>query len=301
MKVRGSWGRTGNDQIDEWQYLSIYDPRGLRAQNWNAALPFITNGNVSNVAMYEANIPNPNVTWEVANQANVGFDATLLDNRLSITADYFDYTRSQILWWRNASIPTSTGMAGLLPRENIGKVSNKGFDFAIGYNGRASQLTYQVGINGGYQKNKIVFWDETPGNPDYKMSTGKPIGSGTYYRAIGVFKSEADIAKHPAMSSFSPKPGDIIFEDVNGDGKVDANDQVRVPKSDMPTFTGGFTLNMQYKGFDVSALLQGAAGAVRYISTESGEIGNFLQSFAKDRWTPTNPNASGPRTFNPRQ
>lgn len=298
MKLRGSWGRTGNDQIDEWQYLSIYDPRGLRAQSWNPALPFITNGNISNVAMYEANIPNPNVTWEVANQANVGFDATLLNNRLSVTADYFSYTRSQILWWRNASVPTSTGMAGLLPRENIGKVGNKGFDFAVNYNNKAGALSYQVGVNGGYQKNKIIFWDETPGIPEYKRSTGRPIGSGAYYRAIGVFKTEADIAKYPAMSTFSPKLGDVIFEDVNGDGKVDANDQVRVEKSDIPKFTGGFTLNLQYKGFDLSALVQGAAGAVRYISTESGEIGNFLQSFAESRWTPTNPNASGPRTFN---
>ncbi|HUP12267.1 MAG TPA: hypothetical protein VM187_08655, partial [Niastella sp.] len=153
-------------------------------------------------------------------------------------------------------------------------------------------------LNGGYQKNKIIFWDETPGNPDYKKSTGKPIGSGTYYRTLGIFHDAAEIAKYPAMASFNPQPGDVIFEDVNGDGTVDANDQVRIGKSDIPTFTGGFNIALQFKGFDFSALLQGATGAVQYISTESGEIGNFLQSFAKDRWTPTNTTASGPRTFN---
>jgi hypothetical protein len=159
-------------------------------------------------------------------------------------------------------------------------------------------LTYQLNLNGGYQKNEILFFDETPGNPEYKQATGKPIGSGVYYKAIGVFKSQSDIDKHPAMSTFSPKLGDIIFEDVNGDGKVDANDQIRVEKNDLPRFTGGFNVNLQYKGFDLTTLFQGAAGGVRYINTESGEIGNYLQSFASDRWSPTNPNGSGPRTFN---
>ncbi|HZH66073.1 MAG TPA: TonB-dependent receptor [Flavisolibacter sp.] len=299
MKIRGSWGRTGNDQIDEWQYLSIYDPRGLRAQSWNNALPFITNTTLENVTMYEANIPNPNITWEKANQSNIGFDAIMLHNKLSITADYFNYKRTDILWARNASVPTSTGMEGLLPRENIGEVVNKGFDFQVTYNDRTpGGLTYQLSLNGGYQKNKIIFFDETPGNPEYKRATGKPIGSGVYYKAIGIFNSQDEIAKYPAMATFSPKLGDVIFEDVNGDGKVDANDQMRVEKNDIPKWTGGFNVNVQYKGFDFTVLAQGAAGAVRYINTESGEIGNFMQSFAANRWTPTNPNASGPRTFN---
>ncbi|HUP14237.1 MAG TPA: SusC/RagA family TonB-linked outer membrane protein, partial [Niastella sp.] len=109
MKIRGSWGRTGNDQIPEWQYLSTYGIGGIRAQSWNAPLPYITNGSLENVTLYESLVPNPDITWEVADQANVGFDATLLNNRLSITADYFNYTRSQILWQRNASIPASAG------------------------------------------------------------------------------------------------------------------------------------------------------------------------------------------------
>lgn len=298
FKLRGSWGQTGNDQIDEWQYLSTFGLGGMRAQPWNPALPFITNGNLENVTLYETLLANPEVTWEIANQSNIGFDAGLFNNRLSITADYFNYTRSQILWQRNASVPTSAGISSLLPRENIGKVSNKGFDFAINYNGRANDVTFQVGVNGGYQKNKILFWDEAAGQPEWKRSTGRPMNSGTYYNAIGIFNDEAEIAKYPYMADFNPKPGDVIFEDVNKDGKITADDQLRVGKSDIPTFTGGLNLGLQFKGFELTALLQGAAGAVRYISTESGEIGNFLQSFAEERWTPTNTNASGPRTFN---
>ena len=296
FKIRGSWGKTGNDQIPEWQYLSTYGFGGIRAQNWNPPLAFITNGNIENVALYETVVPNPSVTWEIANQFNVGFDAALLQNKLSVTADYFIYKRSQILWQRNASVPTSSGLEGLLPRENIGEVSNKGFDFSIGYNDKIGNLTYQVNLNGGKQKNRIDFWDEPPGAPDYQRSTGRPIGSGLYYNAIGIFRDQSAIDKYPHISN--AKPGDIIFEDYNGDGKIDANDRVRYDKSDMPTFTGGLGFNLQYQGFDLSTLFQAATGAVRYISTESGEIGNFLQSFAEERWTPANPDAPGPRTFN---
>lgn len=303
FKFRASWGRTGNDQIPEWQYLSPYDIGGIRPNSWNAALPFVTNGNVQNPALYEVVLANPNATWESADQRNIGFDAQLLNNRLAVTADYFVYQRSDILIARNASVPGSTGLEGILPRENIGRVSNRGFDFSINYNNRAGKLTYQVGLNGGYQKNRIDFWDEPAGRPDYQKTTGYPIGSTLYYKAIGIFKDSAQVSKTPHLNG--ARPGDVIFEDISGpdsllvpDGKIDDYDKIRIQKSNIPAFTGGLTLNLQYGGFDFSALVQGALGGVRYISTESGEIGNFLQSFAENRWTPENPNASGPRTFN---
>ena len=285
MKLRASWGQTGNDQIDEWQYLALY--------NLNA-LAFVTNTSVQNQALYENLIPNTGVSWEIANQFNAGFDAQLLNNRLSFTADYFNYTRSEILWQRNASVPASGGL--VLPRENIGKVSNKGFDFSIGYNNKAGQLSYQVGLNGGYQKNEIQFWDEAPGAPEYQRSTGYPIYSRLYYNAIGIFRDQAAVDKYPHVTG--ARPGDIIFEDYNDDGVIDDLDRIRSTKSDVPRFTGGLTFGAQYKGFDLSLLIQGATGAVRYIDTESGEIGNFLQSFADDRWTAAKPDSKGPRTFN---
>jgi TonB-linked SusC/RagA family outer membrane protein len=294
LKLRGSWGKTGNDLIDEFQYIASYEFGGFRMQPGNSPLPFITNGTVENKALYESLIPNPSITWEVADQKNFGFDATLMQNKLTVTADYFVYNRSEILWRRNASVPASTGL--VLPRENIGEVSNKGFDFGINYSDRVGELSYQFGLNGGKQKNKIEFWDEPPGAPEYQQSTGRPIGSSLYYEAIGIFHTAADLAKYPHLAS--ARTGDVIFRDVNGDGAIDANDRVRYDKSDIPTFTAGITMGLQYKGFDMSILIQGASGAVAYINTESGEIGNFLKSFSDNRWTEQNPNASGPRTFN---
>lgn len=296
LKIRGSWGKTGNDQIPEWQYLSTYGFGGIRAQPFNPPLPFITNGSVENLALYETLIPNPNATWESAKQGNVGFDVVMLQNKLSITADYFVYKRSDILWARNASVPGTTGLLGLLPRENIASVSNRGFDFSIGYSDNSGKVAYQLGLNGGYQKNRIDFWDEPAGRPDYQKSTGYPIGSTLFYKAIGIFRDADAVNKYPHWSG--AQAGDVIFEDVNADGAIDDRDRIRITKSNIPRFTGGFTAAAQFAGFDFALLFQGAFGGVRYISTESGEIGNFLQTFANERWTPENPDAKAPRTFN---
>jgi TonB-linked SusC/RagA family outer membrane protein len=299
LKLRASWGRTGLDNAVNWNYLTTYAVGGMVAQSWNPPLPFITNGTKENQALYEVQVPNPKASWEIADQRNIGFDAQLLKNHLSVTADYFIYKRSQILMPRRASIPTTAGFTP--PAENIGKTSNRGFDFSINYNNNKGKLIYTVGFNGGYQRNRIDFWDEAEGVPEYQRSTGYPIGSSMYYKAIGIFHTQADVEKYPHMAG--ARPGDVIFEDIAGpdgkpDGKIDGWDRIRIYRSDIPRFTGGITGNLQYRGFDLSVLIQGALGAVRYISTESGEIGNFLQSFAENRWTDANPNASGPRTFN---
>jgi TonB-dependent starch-binding outer membrane protein SusC len=167
---------------------------------------------------------------------------------------------------------------------------------SLGYNARAGEFTYNLGLNGGYQRNRIDFWDEPEDRPDYQRSTGYPIGSGLYYKSIGVFRDQAAVDKYPHWSG--ARPGDLIFEDLNNDGKIDDLDRTRVTKSNIPRFTGGITANLNYQGFDLAVLIQGAAGGIRYVTNESGEIGNFTQEFSKDRWTTANPDAKGPRTFN---
>jgi TonB-linked SusC/RagA family outer membrane protein len=292
VKLRASYGATGNDRIDPYQYLSTY---GFNATNY---VFDVTN---EARAVLETRIPNPNVTWEVAKQLNVGIDAGFLHNKLNVTFDYFNYNRSNILWIRSASVPTSTGLT--LPRENIGKVRNRGFDFDISYNNKAGNLGYTIGVNGGYAKNTITFWDESPGAPVYQQSTGHPIptdpnapGNDLYYQAIGIFKDQASVDKVPHWPG--ARPGDVIFQDVNGDNKIDANDRVRSDKNDIPTLTGGLNVALQYKKFDFSVLFQGAAGAVRYLRFEaSGNFGNYLLSDYEDRWTPNNINGSKPRMF----
>jgi TonB-linked SusC/RagA family outer membrane protein len=297
LKLRSSWGQTGNDRIDEWQYLASYSYGRWDAPSWNQAYrnePYIFGIDQENKALYEARIPNKNVTWEVANQFNIGLEATTLNGKLFIEADYFNYLRSQILWKRNASIPTSTGLS--LPRENIGKVANRGYEFNVIYSDKAGAFDYQLGVNGGYAKNEILFWDEAPGAPEYQQSTGRPMNTGLYYQAIGIFQNQDHVDSYPHWDG--ARPGDIIFKDVNEDGKIDANDRVRSEYNSLPRFTGGMTMNLKYRGFDLSVLFQGATGAIRYVYPPSGEWGNFLKDFYNNRWTEANPTASYPRTFN---
>ena len=298
FKLRASWGQTGNDRIEEWQYLGTY---GFQTQN------MVFGTNIESKTLGETRIPNPNVTWEVASQGDIGFDASLMNDRINVTFDVFDYRRSQLLWRRNASVPTSTGLT--LPSENIGKTSNKGFDFNVSYRGDVKDLKYTFFVNGGYAINKVNFIDETPGRPDYQQVTGHPLPTkpsdpnapfdpdrDLYYQAIGIFKDQAAVDAYPHWGG--ARPGDVIFKDVNNDGKIDANDRVRNYKTDVPRFQGGIGANLSYKGFDLSILFQAATGALRYLSLESGDFGNYWKEDFDGRWTPDNINATKPRASN---
>ena len=285
FKLRGSWGQTGNDRIDPYQYLSSYS---------FGPTPYVFNGNVQSKPLNELRIANPNITWEVANQSNIGFDAQMFNNKVSFSAEYFYNLRTNILAYRNASVPASTGLT--LPRENIGEVVNQGFEIQAGYENTSGGFTYKISANAAYAKNRIKFWDETPGVPEYQKSTGMPMNAGLYYNAIGIFRDQAAVDAYPHWAK--ARPGDIIFEDVNGDNVIDGLDQVRNEKTEIPTFTGGLSLDLGYKNFYASILFQGAAGAVRTYNLERGKIGNFLVDDAEGRWTVDNIDAQKPRTWN---
>lgn len=285
-KIRASWGQTGNDLIAPFQYLTSYTFRNIT---------YLTGDGVTyNQALQEGVAPNKNVTWETATQENIGLDLQFLKGDLNFSIDYFHNKRSDILWKRNASVPATTGLS--LPDENLGKVVNQGIDFNINYHKRFNDLFFTAGLNGVYSKNKILFWDEAPGAPNWQKSTGHPIGAELYYRAIGIFQNQEEIDNYPHWSG--ARPGDIIFEDYNKDDVIDGNDRVRDDRSRIPTFTYGINLSAEYKGFDLSMLFQGAMGGIFYEATESGDFANFLKSFYDNRWTEQNHSNSYPRTYN---
>jgi len=293
LKLRGSWGQMGNDQIyynnalQEYQYLGTY---GFGE--------YIINDQRQKT-LYETRVPNNAVTWEVANNSNIGLEGQLLSGKIFFEVDAFLNKRTNILWQRNASIPQTTGMN--LPAENIGKVNNKGWDARVGYNGQAGEFKYNVSVNGGYSKNEIVFWDEAPGSPEWQRSTGHPMGTNIYYIYDGVFRDQADIDATTANLNYSAitntlRPGDMKYKDYNGDGIIDADDRMRIDKSNTPRFQGGLNIGANYKNFDLSILLQGAAGGLLPISTgEMGSIGNFLVDIYDNRWTVDNPSSEHPR------
>ncbi len=286
-KVRASWGQTGNDLIDAYQYLASY--------SYNSLMYINNSGSTYNQALQENVVPNKNVSWETATQENIGVDLQFFGGDLMFTIDYFRNTRKDILWARNASVPNTSGMS--LPDENLGKVRNQGVDFDLNYHHRFGEVMFNAGVNGVYAKNKILFWDEAPGAPDYQKSTGMPIGASLVYKAIGIYQTQEEIDNDPAHWA-GARPGDIIFEDVNGDNVLDGNDRIRYDKTSVPTFTYGINLSAQWRNFDFTALFQGAMGGVFFQSTESGDFGNFLKSFYDNRWTEENPSTTYPRTYN---
>jgi TonB-linked SusC/RagA family outer membrane protein len=300
LKLRGSWGQLGNDQIyydvngngvidgdelQEYQYLST-----------NAFRSYIIGGQEVGT-IYETRVPNPTVTWEVANNFNLGLEGALLAGKINFSFDVFWNKRSNILWRKNASVPQTTGMT--LPAENIGKVNNKGWEFQVGYNGQVGELSYNISVNGGYAQNKVIYWDEAPGAPEWQRTTGRPMYTYLAYQYDGVFATEEDIAAetldYSAITN-TLRPGDMKYKDYNNDGKITPDDRVRNDRTNIPLFQGGLNIGARYKNFDLSILFQGAAGAQVYVSTgESGSIGNFLLDVYKNRWTIDNPSSEHPR------
>lgn len=290
LKLRASYGQMGNDQVffngslQEYAYLSTF---GF------GTYP-INNQVVS--TLRETLLANTDFTWERANNLNIGMDGTL--GKIDFTLEYFFNKRDQILIQKTGSTPQSSGINSLLPPVNAGQVDNKGFEFNVIYNGGKGKLRYAAGINGGYAKNEVIFMDEVPGIPDYQKREGKPINAHLVYESDGVFRDQAEIEANTIdYSSVTGKliPGDMKFKDVDGDGKITADDQVRLEENTTPKFNFGGTLSLTYGNFDLSMLLQGAAGASIRVQTESGDIGNFLKYMYDNRWRIDNPSSEHPR------
>jgi len=291
LKLRASYGQMGNDQVtingqlQEFAYLSTY---GFGRYPINNAVA---------TSLIETLLANPDFTWEVANNYNIGLDASLFNNKVDVTLEYFMNKRKGLLLPNVGSTPGSTGIN--LPPVNNGRLDNKGFEFSVGYNGKIGRdWTFRAGINGGYAKNQVVNANENPGAPDYQKQKGYQFGGYLVYKSAGVFRDQEDINKNTIDYSNVTGtliPGDMKFEDVNGDGKIDGDDRVRLDKSGTPTFNYGATMELRYKGFDLNILFQGATGAAIRIQTESGDIGNFLKYSYDNRWTIDNPSSEHPR------
>ncbi|MFC5626672.1 SusC/RagA family TonB-linked outer membrane protein [Algoriphagus winogradskyi] len=288
FKVRGSWGQLGNDQIGEYQFLSTY---GFSS--------YIVGG-AETKTLYETRVPNQAITWEVANNSNLGFEGQFLQGKIFFEFDLFYNKRTNILWQRNASVPQTTGLS--LPAENIGEVENKGFDLNLGIRGGKGEFQYTASINGGYAKNSILFWDESPGAPEWQQSTGRPMGTALVYQYDGVFPDQQSIDSETLDYSAitgNLRPGDMKYKDYNGDGKITPDDRVRLDNNTIPLFQGGINLGANWKGFDLAILFQGSLGARQYISAgESGNIGNYLSDIYDGRWTIDNPSSTEPRLAN---
>lgn len=296
FKLRASWGQMGNDQVYYDGSLREYQFSPTYYYEWGMIID-----NADEKGLRISRFPNPNITWERANNFNVGIEARTFDNRLYVEADYFYNKRSNILWRRNASIPTTSGLT--LPAENIGKVDNTGFDFKIEWNDNIGKdWRYSISATGGYAKNTIKFWDEAPGAPEWQKSTGHPMNASLYYEYDGVFKDWDEInnkSNRPNYDGITKdadlRPGDMKFKDIDGDGKITPDDRYRSDRTNEPKWTYGITGNLQWKNFDLSVLFQGAADSWTKVYWEAGDIGNYPKYVYDKHWSIENPSSLYPR------
>ena len=281
LKLRGSWGKMGNDAIAAFQYLASYTftPGYIFGQT-----KALVKGMAPGVA------PNPNITWEVANTTNVGLDAQLWNGLLGVNIDVFKSKRTNILTKRSASTPSFTGVS--LPLENIGIVDNEGFELQLTHSRKTRNVLYSIGGNISYARNTVVDIDEAATVVDWQRQTGHVMGSTTYYINKGIYRTQAaiDASPHPAATRI----GDLQYEDINLDGKIDSKDQVRLDRTNTPEKFFGINASVGYKNLDLNILLQGQADAWQYYFIPQGLFGNVLVEMANNRPTATNTNSKYP-------
>ncbi|WP_200976442.1 TonB-dependent receptor [Echinicola sp. 20G] len=282
LKIKGSWGQMGNDAVSSFQYLQTY----LFGNG------YFFGPDAGQTPSFELGpTPNTNITWEVATSSNIGIESRFFQGALGVNVDLFRSGRTGILIPRNASVPEYSGLT--LPDENLGEVVNKGVELEAFFNKKLGNgLSYNLGGNFTYAKNKVVFMDEAPDIPDYQRKTGFPIDSYLIYQSNGLYQNEGEIADtpHPMNSG----PGDIRYIDVNGDGQINALDQVRQSRSRTPEIMYGVTLGASYANFDLNILLQGQARAKALLMP--GGL-NMAEEFFDGRWQKEGDNHY-PRTFN---
>lgn len=292
FKLRGSISQTGNDALTD---ANGYLDRSIQYLNTYSFGTEYLFGTTFNKTLYPTRTPNPNITWERGTTYNVGLDFKFFSNRLSWETDAFYHKRTNMLIYRNASLPLTSGIT--LPRENLGEMSNKGFESLITWQDKVDKVTYNASLNMTYAKNKLLYWDETPGAPAYQLYEGGPINTELLYVADGVFNTQEELDNYPHWSG--ARLGDIKFKDIDGNGVIDADDRVRANKNAEPRFIFGITLGAQWNNFDLMLLFQGATGGQTYVWRErAGEAGNFYRHTYLNRWTEENPMVEHPRTYN---
>ncbi|WP_221198098.1 SusC/RagA family TonB-linked outer membrane protein [Chitinophaga barathri] len=289
LKLRASYGISGNLAGSPFQYLSSY---GLNSSYGFGGTQF---SQVQGV--FERAESNPNITWETAKKADIGIEGMFLQGRIGVELDFFKERRSDMLVAPTAVVPVEYGIG--ISQVNAGIMDNKGLDFSINTtNTLRNGITIGGGINFSYAKNTLVETFEntaTKNNPN-RSRTGRPLDTQFGLRAIGFFQSQEEIDAAPKQFG-TLRPGDIRYEDVNGDKKITDDDQVVIGDPAFPQVIFGINLNAGWKGIDLSMLWQGATQSSFQLTNEASlPFFNGAKIFEEqlDYWTPENRNAKYP-------
>lgn len=300
LKLRASYGVLGNDAL----------AGGVLGSEIDGDYPYQSNYFLNNYplggALYQTaslrNYPNAGLTWETTNIANFGVDFTLL-KKLSVTFDYFDKRTRDVLF--NLQIPYTVGLEPTV--QNAVAVNNRGWELVLNYHDQlGDDFRFDVGVNFSDVRNELTdmrgaeFATVNSNGVATGNFVGSPILSFYGYQVAGFFQTPEQVAQHPVVSS-SVGPGDLIYQDLNGDGVFDYVNDFAYLGSDIPRYNYGVTLRASYKSFDFNAFFQGVGkvdintlNLERARDTRDGNIrSNWL-----DSWTPENTDAAFPRLIN---
>lgn len=267
LKIRASWGQNGNCSIDNFQYLTTFSFDDSDAYYFgNGNHDQSTTGGFANV------LKNTDVTWETSEQLNIGLDARFLDSRLSLTFDWYKKTTKD--WLLRAPILSVYGLNA--PYVNGGDVENKGIELGLNWNDKIGEVSYGASVNISTNKNEVTRIANGEGiihgpasvlnqqeGEIFRAQVGQPIGFFYGMKTAGVFQNQAQIDEwqktHTDKVHSTLRPGDIIYVDNNGDGVVDLNDKTKIGDPH-PDLNMGISLNVGWRGWDLSATAAGAFG-----------------------------------------
>lgn len=290
LKIRGSYGKVGQDAGNPFQYIQGFTTSGGGGYEFN-------NGVWLTGAASPA-IVNENLTWFTSTIADLGVEIGLFNHRLNIEADVYRRDREGLLAKRLVSLPNTFG--GTLPEENLNSDRVKGIEFGISYKDRIGDFTYGISGNFNYARtmNKYVERGPFVNNTDkYRTGTGYRWSDVVWgYVLEGQFQSYEEIAKAPIQGgdfgNSQLMPGDFRYKDVNGDGIIDGNDMQPIFYDGTPKMHYGLTINAAYKGFDFNMLFQGSANYTirfREVYAEVFAFGLNTPAYFFDRWHRADP------------
>ena len=284
LKFRASWGINGNDNIGRFRYIStINKSRGYifgGGRAFGASPSFVENADLK---------------WEESEQFNVALDFGFFNNRLTGSLDYYIKTTRDLL----EIIPIPGHVGNDPPVSNVGSVENRGVELSLQYRNFERELRYSFGVNTAYNHNEVTKIGNEEGilpgaswavaGMVTRAELGLPIGYFWGYVTDGIFQNQAEIFQHVnsqgQMLQPNARPGDVRFVDVNGDGRIDANDRTKIGNP-TPKWTFGFDANFEYRQFDMSFLVIGTYGNDIFNGMQRPDLRYTNRTVhALDRWT----------------
>lgn len=318
LKIRAGYGETGLDAVNAFYNVTtggVYYPWQVAVRANGATYPF-GNENTTGNASYYNTLSNPNLEWEKTKQTNIGLDLGLLDNTITLSAEYFRRKTDNLIL--NVPTPGSFGFNGVGSYLNAASMENKGFELQAGYYKTKGSFNWNATGNITFIRNKVLKMN-TPnatidqgGDADFgggaaitRTAVGQPIQSYYGYIVEGIFQSEEEVQRSPVqvpgnLPSKRTAAGDLKFKDLNGDGKITDADRTYLG-SYIPDFSYALNLGANYKNFDLSLFFQGVQGnkifnAARVITEGMARLFNSGTAVL-DAWTPTNTDTDVPRAI----